>query len=75
MQFRKPMVFLAALGLCMFPVQTHAAQQNPPSATPAGKTPGASQTTVTVPSPDVPKRADTPAASKNTRHEAGRKER
>ncbi|MGI9074812.1 MAG: VWA domain-containing protein [Bryobacteraceae bacterium] len=77
MQFCKPMVFLAALGLCVLPSQILAAQQNPSSATnsttgntnsqtPAGKTPGTSQTTVTVPPPDVPKRVGTAAASKNT---------
>lgn len=77
MQFCKPMVFLAALGLCAIPVQTLAAPQNPSSATPnttskntnpqtsAGETSGTSQTTVAVPPPDVPKRADAPPAAKN----------
>ncbi len=67
MQFRKPMVFLAALGLPMFLMQTLAAQQNSSNNTSSqsapAKNPGASQTTVTVP-PDVPKASDAPASEK-----------
>jgi hypothetical protein len=63
MQFRKPMVFLAAFCLSVFLTQTRA-QQNPSnntnSQTPPGKIPGTSQTTVTVPAPDRPKNAEAP---------------
>jgi len=73
MQFRKPVVFLAALGLCAFLIQTSAAYQNSSNTssstspqTPAGKSSGTSQTTVTVPPPDPPKAAaDASAAGKN----------
>lgn len=69
MQFRKPMVFLAALGLPLFLMQTLGAQQqnspnNASSQSTPGKNPGTSQTTVTVPTPDPPKSADVPASEK-----------
>jgi Ca-activated chloride channel family protein len=72
MQFRKPLVFPAALGLCMFLIHTLAAQQNSPNNTgnktssqSPSKSPGSSQTTVTVPPPDVPKGAAASSAAKN----------
>jgi VWFA-related protein len=68
MQFRKPMVFLAALGLPMFLMQTLAAQQNSSNNTSSqstpGKGPGTSQTSVTVPPPDPPQSADAAASEK-----------
>lgn len=78
MQFCKPMVFLAALGLAMFLMQALAAQQNSPNNTSSqstpGKNPGTSQTTVTVPPPDPPKSADVPAnKKKNPETAAGEK--
>src|SRR5438876_1394625 len=65
MQFRKPMVFLASLGLSMCLLQTLAAQQNSSNntnsqATP-GKSSGTSQTNVTAP-PDPLKGAAAPLA-------------
>jgi Ca-activated chloride channel family protein len=70
MQFRKPLVFLAAPGLCMFLIVSLAAQQDPPHNTsnstsskpPSPKSSGSSQTSVTVPPPDVPKRPEAPAS-------------
>ncbi|MGI8961261.1 MAG: VWA domain-containing protein [Bryobacteraceae bacterium] len=74
MQFCKPMVFLAALGLCVFPIAAPAAPQNPSSnaskstgsQTPARKTSGTSQTTVAVSPRDLPKGPGSAAAGKNS---------
>jgi Ca-activated chloride channel homolog len=72
MQFRKPLVRLAAPGLCMFLIVSLAAQQDPPPNTsnstsskpPSPKSSGSSQTSVTVPPPDEPKGPEAPAAGK-----------
>jgi Ca-activated chloride channel family protein len=73
MQCRKPLVFLAAPGLCMFFIHTLAAQQDSPNNTikstssqaASGKSSGSSQTTVTVTKPDAPKTAEASTRTKN----------
>jgi Ca-activated chloride channel homolog len=73
MQSRKPLVFLAAPGLCMLFMQTLAAQQNSPNNTTkstssqgaSGKSSGSSQTTVTVAKPDPPKAPEASTSAKN----------
>src|SRR5438067_13362386 len=68
MQFCKPMVSLAALGLPVFLTHTLLAQQNssnrPSSQPTSAKSTGTSHTSVTVPAPDPPKSADTAAGEK-----------
>jgi hypothetical protein len=72
MQFRKPLLCLAAPGLCTFLIVSLAAQQDLPHNTgnstspkpPSPKNSGSSQTSVTVSPPDVPKGPEAPAAGK-----------
>jgi Ca-activated chloride channel homolog len=70
MQFRKPMVFLAAFGLFVFLTQTLGAQQNSSNNTNSQSTPGkgsgTSQSTLTVPAPDLPKNAEASPGEKKT---------
>jgi Ca-activated chloride channel homolog len=72
MQFRKPTIFAAGLSLTLLLLQALPAQQKstPPTApapdpgkATAGKTPGTSETTVSVPAPDTPKQSAAPADS------------
>jgi Ca-activated chloride channel homolog len=73
MQCRKPLVFLAAPGLCMFFIHTLAAQQTSPNSTvkstrseaASGKSSGSSQTTVNVANPDAPKKTEGLTSAKN----------
>jgi Ca-activated chloride channel family protein len=73
MQYRKPLVFLAAPGLCLLFIHTLAAQQNSPnnmtsgtsSQAASGKRSGSSQTTVNVANPDAPKGAEASRSAKN----------
>ncbi|MBV9156543.1 MAG: VWA domain-containing protein [Acidobacteriaceae bacterium] len=59
MQFRKPSMFAAGLGIVLFWLPARAAHQSP--------TPGASETTVNVPPPDVPKPSDSSPDAKDTK--------
>jgi Ca-activated chloride channel family protein len=73
MQCRKPLVFLAAPGLCMFFIHALAAQQNSPNNTTkstgsqaaSGKSSGSSQITVRVAKPEPPKAAEASTSAKN----------
>jgi Ca-activated chloride channel homolog len=67
MQFCKPLVFLAALACCVSLVHTLAAQQSPTTANSgSSRTSSSSQTSVLVPSPDVPKGAPASDAGKKS---------